>query len=74
MRDLRFSEGLVLAPLLFLIVFLGIYPKVMLDRIEPSVKKLVEHVDREVDGFTVKAIVRPKVPAAAAEGSTEGEG
>jgi len=74
MRDLRFSEGLVLAPLLFLIVFLGVYPKVMLDRIEPSVKKLVEHVDREVDGFNVKAIVRPKVPAAAAEGSTEGEG
>jgi NADH-quinone oxidoreductase subunit M len=51
-RELRLSEGLVIAPLLFLIVFLGIYPAPMLERIEPSVKALVEHVDLNSDDFT----------------------
>jgi NADH-quinone oxidoreductase subunit M len=51
-RELRLSEGLVIAPLLFLIVFLGVYPAPMLERIEPSVAALVEHVDRNVEGFT----------------------
>ena len=37
MPDLTWREGLVMAPLLGLIVFLGVYPKPMLDRIEPSV-------------------------------------
>ncbi len=35
MPDLTWREGLVMAPLLGLIVFLGVYPKPMLDRIEP---------------------------------------
>jgi NADH-quinone oxidoreductase subunit M len=51
MRDMRLSEGFVIAPLLFLIVFLGIYPAPMLERIEPSVQSLIEHVDREVEDF-----------------------
>jgi formate hydrogenlyase subunit 3/multisubunit Na+/H+ antiporter MnhD subunit len=46
MRDLRLVEGLVLAPLCALIIVLGVYPKVMLDRIEPSVTALVEHMQR----------------------------
>lgn len=54
--ELRPSEGLVIAPLLFLIVFLGIYPTPMLERIEPSVKALVEHVDDEVDDFEAVTI------------------
>jgi NADH-quinone oxidoreductase subunit M len=45
-RELKFSEGLVMAPLIALIVFCGVYPKPMLDRIEPSVKALVAHVDQ----------------------------
>ena len=32
-RELRWTEGLVIAPLLFLIVFLGLYPAPMLERI-----------------------------------------
>jgi NADH-quinone oxidoreductase subunit M len=43
--DLTWREGLIMAPLLGLIVFLGVYPKPMLDRIEPSVVKLVEHIE-----------------------------
>ncbi len=48
-RELRFSEGLVMLPLLALIVGLGVYPKPVLDRIEPSVKALVTHVERHSD-------------------------
>jgi NADH-quinone oxidoreductase subunit M len=31
------------------IVFTGIYPKPMLNRIEPSVNKLIEHVELRTD-------------------------
>jgi NADH-quinone oxidoreductase subunit M len=55
-RELRLSEGLVIAPLLALIVFLGVYPKPMLDRIEPSVEKLLIHVDEQVDDFELQEI------------------
>ena len=51
MPDLRPREALVLAPLLGLIVFLGVYPKPMLDRMEPSVDALIEHVGRNVPDF-----------------------
>jgi NADH-quinone oxidoreductase subunit M len=50
-RELRFSEGLVIAPLLALIVFLGVYPTPLLERIEPAVQQLIEHVDDEVEDF-----------------------
>jgi NADH-quinone oxidoreductase subunit M len=49
--DLTLREGLVMAPLVALIVFLGVYPKPMLDRIEPSVDALVEHIELHVPGF-----------------------
>ncbi|HMD47001.1 MAG TPA: NADH-quinone oxidoreductase subunit M [Acidimicrobiales bacterium] len=39
-RDLDWTERLVIAPLLIAIVFLGVYPKPVLDRIEPSVSRL----------------------------------
>jgi NADH-quinone oxidoreductase subunit M len=34
-----------MAPLIVLIVFLGVYPKPVLDRITPSVDQLVAHVE-----------------------------
>ena len=46
----------MIAPLLVLIVFLGLYPKPMLDRIEPSVERLLAHVDAEVDGFELREV------------------
>ncbi len=52
MEDLRMSEGLVLMPLLVLIVFLGVYPKPMLERIEPAVETLIAHIDANVDDWT----------------------
>ncbi len=45
MPDLNWGEGLVLAPLLVAILFIGVYPKPLLDRIEPSVERLVAHVE-----------------------------
>ena len=35
-----------MAPLIILIVFLGVYPKPVLDRIDPSVNQLVTHVEK----------------------------
>ena len=44
-REMSLSEGLVMAPLIALIVFLGVYPKPVLDRIQPSVDALIAHVE-----------------------------
>jgi NADH-quinone oxidoreductase subunit M len=45
--ELRLREGLVMAPLLAAIVFFGVYPKPILDRIEPAVDRLVAHVEEQ---------------------------
>ena len=42
-------EGLLLGMFVAAIVFTGIYPKPMLNRIEPSVNKLIEHVELRTD-------------------------
>jgi len=42
-------------------VFSGVYPKPMLERIEPSVKALIAHVSDKTD------YVEPTVPAAPVE-------
>jgi len=50
-KEMTASEFLVMVPLLALIVFLGIYPKPVLDRMEPSVNAVVRHVEQSVPGF-----------------------
>lgn len=42
--ELRVKEALVLLPFIAAIVFTGVYPKPVLERIEPSVDALIEHV------------------------------
>jgi NADH-quinone oxidoreductase subunit M len=49
MKDLNAREILTLVPLLGLSVFLGVYPKPVLDRLEPSVKALIVHVEEHSD-------------------------
>lgn len=49
--DLKLREGLVLAPLLAAIIFLGVYPKPVIERMEPAVDVLIAHVEHHVDGF-----------------------
>lgn len=51
MAELKFTEGLVLVPFVAAIVFLGVYPKPMLERMEPAVDRLVSHIEAHVDDF-----------------------
>ena len=57
--ELSWREGAVLAPLLALIVFLGVYPKPVLDRMEPAVDRLITHVDENSD-FVSPTVDRPE--------------
>ena len=47
--ELKLKEGLVLLPFIGAIVFTGIYPKPLLDRIEPSVNELIVHIAENSD-------------------------
>ena len=46
MTDLNLRELVMLAPLLALIIFIGVYPKPFLDRIEPSADRLVRQLQQ----------------------------
>ena len=61
-KDLSWLERLLMAPLIILIVFLGVYPKPVLDRIDPSVNQLVAHVEKATGHF--QPSVATKGPAA----------
>jgi NADH-quinone oxidoreductase subunit M len=47
--DIGLREKLILAPLMVLIVFLGVYPKPALDRIEPAVEALLDRIEQSTD-------------------------
>ena len=51
--ELKLKEAAVLLPFLGIIVFTGVYPKPMLDRIEPTVDALIENVSTR-GGFDVE--------------------
>jgi NADH-quinone oxidoreductase subunit M len=51
-KDLNVREIGIMIPFLLAIVFMGIYPKPVIDRMEPSVDALVSHIEVHVDGFT----------------------
>jgi len=57
MPDMSWKERWVMLPLLVAIVFLGVYPKPVLSRIEPSVDAVLAHV-HAVTGYTQPAIAR----------------
>jgi NADH-quinone oxidoreductase subunit M len=44
-QDMHVREVIMLAPMLALILLLGVYPKPFLDRIEPSAQKVVDQLD-----------------------------
>jgi NADH-quinone oxidoreductase subunit M len=50
LRDANFREVAVVVPLLALSLFLGIYPKPVLDRIEPTVKRTIIGLELKTDG------------------------
>ncbi len=53
--EMNLREGLVMLPLLAIIFFTGIYPKPMLDRINPTVERLVEKVNPGANDIGVVA-------------------
>jgi NADH-quinone oxidoreductase subunit M len=49
LRDLNARELVIMAPIAALVVFLGIYPKPALDRIEPSVESILDRIEVVAD-------------------------
>ena len=47
-----------MAPLIVLIVFLGVYPKPVLDRINPSVNQLIAHVESSTGHYQPSVAVK----------------
>ena len=47
-----------MAPLIILIVFLGVYPKPVLDRINPSVNQLIAHVESSTGQYQPSVAVK----------------
>jgi NADH-quinone oxidoreductase subunit M len=68
--ELKLREGLVLLAFIAAIGFTGIYPKPMLERIEPSVKSLVAHVEERA-GETFEYEAAKPVDHSQAETETE---
>jgi NADH-quinone oxidoreductase subunit M len=48
-RELSLREGALMLPFVGVIVFVGVYPKPLLDRIEPAVSSLIAHVEERTD-------------------------
>ena len=77
MEELRLNEMFVLMPMIVLIVFLGVYPKPMLDRIEPSIEALVAHIDERAPDWsepTVEILIAEDSHDDDGEEEEEGEG
>ena len=75
--ELRWKEGAVLLPFIAAIVFVGVYPKPLLDRIQPSVDVLIEHVESRtgyVQPQPVEAPTPEQVEALPAETGQGGGG
>jgi NADH-quinone oxidoreductase subunit M len=66
--DLSWREGLVLAPLLAAIVFLGIYPRPVLERMEPAVDRLLQHVEERSGDEAPRVTTEGPEAAAATDG------
>jgi NADH-quinone oxidoreductase subunit M len=48
-RDVSLREVVVVAPLLALSLFIGLYPKPVIDRVEPTVKRVIANFERRTD-------------------------
>jgi NADH-quinone oxidoreductase subunit M len=61
--ELTLKEASVLVPLIGIIVFTGIYPKPMLDRIEPAVDSLIAHVEERTGYEEPQPVLAEPEPA-----------
>ncbi len=58
-KDLSRGERAVVAPLIVLMLFLGVYPQPVLDRIEPSVARILQRTPGYVAGAERKPLATP---------------
>jgi len=72
--ELKWKEGALLLPFIALIVFSGVFPKPILSRIQPSVDKLIEHVEAKSDWKQPQPANPPVVEVEAHDAAEEGEG
>ncbi|MGH9282112.1 MAG: complex I subunit 4 family protein, partial [Acidimicrobiales bacterium] len=70
--DMTWREKAVMAPLVAMIVFLGVYPKPVLDRINPSVEAIVARVEETTD-FRQPAVAATGAGAVEEAGGEHGE-
>ena len=73
MEELRMGEMAVMMPMVILIVFLGVYPKPMLERIEPAIEVLVAHIDERAPEWS-EPTVEVLIAEESSEEGEEGEG
>ena len=71
--DMTWREGAVMAPLVALIVFLGVFPRPVLERIEPAVDRLVAHIEDGSD-FVEPEVSRDGPGAVEVVGPVEAHG
>jgi NADH-quinone oxidoreductase subunit M len=64
LKDLSLRELACVVPLLALSLFLGIYPKPVLDRVEPAVNAVIHQIDANSDHrvVTVNGREDPSTP------------
>ena len=49
LRDVSIREVAVVAPLLAISLFIGIYPKPVIDRVEPTVERVIANFKQKTD-------------------------
>ncbi len=69
LKDINLREIVVFVPILAMIVFMGVYPKPFLNRMEPAVKKFVAEVTERRAGLETRDAVQGMVVLPGAEGS-----
>ncbi len=74
MTDLKLGERGLMAAFVAVIVFLGVYPQPVLDRISPSVERVVVQVERHADYRAPKPPEAPQVADAPQHSGQAGEG
>jgi NADH-quinone oxidoreductase subunit M len=72
--ELTLKEASVLVPLIGIIVFTGIYPKPMLDRIEPAVNALIIHVEERTGYEEPQPTLAELEPDGSGDGTVSDEG
>jgi len=75
--ELKWKEATLLLPFIAIIVFTGVFPKPMLSRIEPSVNKLIAHIEENSDWRAPQpAVGEPvlEVESGVTDSAEDGEG